>query len=407
MHEPRVSHIENSGALQLRVPPALRIGCLALAVIGLLAFLVSAFTGDDASRLSAWSGYFVSVLFFFFLAMGAASFLAIQYVTSAKWYVVLKRLPEALSSFAWKGGAILVLFTILGIGSLYTNWSTVNPAKYYPYEGTAKAVWLSPMVHIVKVIIYISALTVVTFLLVKASRDTNGDSATLRLRRMKVAIPFLMVFAFAFSLFAWDAVMSIEPKWFSTMFGVYCFSGALVSALALMMLLSIWMRGRTEGHIRHRHMYDLGTYVMAFATFMMYIGFSQFMLIWYANIPDETLWYMNRYEGGWGPWLIALPILKWVIPFLLLMPPPFRTNITVVTLCCLSVLFGQLVDIYLLVMPAYYGEFVVPGLVHILTFLGVGGLFGWSTLGTLAARPLLPVGDPDLLNSVNGDYLHA
>lgn len=405
MHEPRVSHIDDPGPL--KAPAALQIGCLVLAVIGLLVFLVSAFTGSEESRQTAWAGYYVSVLYFFFLAMGAAVFLSFQYVTSAKWYVVLKRLPEAIASFSWKGGGILVLLSILGISYLYTQWSTVNPASYYPYENTAKAVWLSPGLHVIKVIIYIVSLMVVTFFLIRASQDTNGDSASLRLKRMKAAIPFLAVFALAFSLFAWDAIMSVEPKWFSTMFGVYCFSGALLSALALMMIISFWLQARTGGHVRKRHMYDLGTYVMAFATFMMYIGFSQFMLIWYANIPDETFWYMKRYEGGWGFWLIMLPILKWVIPFFVLMPPQLRTNIVAQVFVCLCILFGQFVDIYLLIMPAYFPEFVFPSLVNILTFLGVMGLFGWSTLSSLAAKPLLPVGDPDLLSSVNGDYLHA
>src|SRR5690606_22260996 len=129
---------------------------------------------------------------------------------------------------------------------------------------------------------------------------------------------------FAFSFYAWDSLMSLEPRWFSTMFGVYCFAGAFVSALAVMMLLAFFLREQVP-LVQHRQMYDLGTWVMGMSTFMMYIGFSQFMLIWYANNPEETFYFINRY-GSWTALTISLPILKWVIPFFGLMPPPMRTN---------------------------------------------------------------------------------
>jgi hypothetical protein len=390
------------------VPAALQAFFILLAVLGLGFFVAELFAarGDESRLHSLWGGYFVAVLFFFFLAMGAASWLAIQYVTGAKWFVVLKRLPEGIASFAYKGGALLVLVTLAGIPSLYSEWSTVNPESHYPYAGTVKQWFLSPGVHAVKLVAYMVILAVATWVLVGASRSNSGDHETIRLRRLKVSIPYLIVFAFVFSLFAWDSVMSITPRWFSTMFGVYCFSGAFVSALALMMLMCFWMQHRTR-HLQHRHMYDLGTYVMGFATFMMYIGFSQFMLIWYANIPDETQWYLDRYAGGWGFWMVMLPVLKWVIPFFLLMPPPLRTNFIAQALVCLSILGGQYLDLYLIVMPTYFPEAVAPSIVNVMTFLGVGGVFGWGVVNYLGGQTLLPVGDPDLLSSVNGDYLHA
>ncbi len=407
-----VSHVMDPGPI--KSSPALRYALLALGGAGLVAFLIGAFTGDAASRQEAWAGYMVSMLFFWFLALGAAAFLAIQYVTSAKWFVTIKRVPEALASFVYRGGFVLPLFALLGTAYIYPWAESANyqeiwgaAAPSYPYEGTAKDAWLTVGMHWVRTLVYIVPVVLLTYLLVKHSlaRSEDAPEAASR-RRLKTAIFFLIVFAPLFSLYSWEMVMSVEPKWFSTMFGVYCFAGALLSALTVMMMLMFVMKDRTQ-YLHERQMYDMGTYIMAFATFMVYIGFSQFMLIWYANLYDETFFYLDRYQGGWWIVTAALPVLKWVIPFFVLMPPPLRTNRYAQGVCCVAILFGQVLDIYWIIYPAYYGEVHLPSLINILTFLGMSGFFGWSVLSFLAQRSMLPVGDADLLSSVNGDYLHA
>ncbi len=402
MHGPRLSHIDDPGPL--RIPPALTLGTLAVGVLGLLVFLFAAFTGAEETRQSAWAGFFVSYIFFFFIALGAAAFLAIQYVTGAKWIVVLRRLPEALTSFLYRGGFVFPLFALLGTGYIY-SWAA--PDATYPYPNTVKEWWLSPGVHVVKVIVYVVPLVFLAFFLVKNSlRSDRRPDPGFSQRQLRLSIIFLVAFGFLFSLFSWDVVMSVEPRWFSTMFGVYCFSGAFLSAIAAMMILTFVLRRRTD-LVQGRHLYDMGTYVMGFATFMAYIGFSQFMLIWYANLEDETLFYIRRFEGNWMPLVVALSLLKFIIPFLVLMPPRMRTNVYAQVICCLGILLGQFIDIYWIVMPAYSDTLVLPGLVNVATFLGVAGIFGWSTLSFFASHSYLPAGDPDLLSSVNGDYLHA
>lgn len=413
MHGHRVTHIDDPGPL--KVPAALSFGALGLGILGLLVFVYGAFLGGDVHvRQNAWAGFFVSAIFFWFLAMGAAAFLAIQYTTTARWFVVLKRLPEAVASWAYRGGFAFVLFTLLGVTYLYP-WANSGhyqelwgiPAPKYPYPDTLKAAWFTIPMHSIKVLFMIGVLAIASFMLVKASSvDEAREDGPLKLRRKQVSIVFLIVFAFLFSLFSWDGIMSVEPKWFSTMFGVYCFAGAFVSALALMMLMAFYLQSRTP-YVPGRQMYDLGTYVMGFSVFMIYIGFSQFMLIWYANIYDETFFYLKRYEGGWMIATVLLPILKWAIPFLLLMPPPFRRNLIIQSICCTSIIAGQLLDLYWVIYPAYYSELVMPSFVNVLTFLGLGGLFTFSTLGFLAKQSILPVKDADFLPSVNGDYLHA
>jgi hypothetical protein len=408
MHGHHVTKISESGPV--RVPAVLQIALLALGVIGLGAFFYGAFTGAEVSRYNAWNGFLVSMLFFWFLSMGAAAFLAINYVVGAKWFVSVKRLPEALASYTYRGGFVFpVILALLGVVTLYSG---AREGADYPYEGTVKDFWLSAPVQTIKTIMYTTILSFATFILVKASRsEANGNAPALRSYREKVAIGFLIVFTFVFSLFGWEVVMSLEPKWFSTMWGVYCFAGAFVSALCVMMMMSFWLRGKyPEYVVEKRQLHDMGTFVMGFSTFWIYIAFSQFMLIWYANLPDETFFYLKRYEHGWLMFTIAIPVLKWIIPFFLLMPPQCRTNVFAQLVAAIAILTGQAMDLWWVVGPVDETQattYLYPTVVNVLTFLGFFGFFSWSVLGYLASTSTVPVEDPDLLSSVNGEYLHA
>ena len=411
MHGHHLTHIDDPGSA--RIPGGLSIVFLVLAVIGTLGFVgLGLAGGDEAIVQKAWMGFTVSYVFFFFLSMGAAAFLAINYVVGAKWHIVLKRPFEAIASFSYRGGFILpIIGALFGSKHLYSWWAD---DRTYPYAQTLKGVWLSPGLHVAKVTIYSVVLAAITYVLV--SNSTKADKARtpdLAAKQCRFSIAFLLVFGPVFSLFGLDVIKSLEPKWFSTMWGVYCFAGALVSSLALTMLLAFWMKGRSE-HIHERQLYDLGTYVMGFATFMMYIGFSQFMLIWYANLPDETFYYTERYAGGWAWLTISLPILKWVIPFLVLMPPTWRTSRIAQGFVCVCVLAGQLADVYWMIAPVFplgvptpLRAAYLPNPANVLSFIAVLGFFGWNLTSFLNSNSILPVGDPNLVNSANGEYLHA
>ncbi|CAN5503826.1 membrane protein [soil metagenome] len=418
MHGPHFDHLDDIGPA--KISPAVKVLMAVLGIVGMLAFAYGAFLGPEEGRTNVWVGFFVSSSFFFFLSMGAAIFLAIQYVTGARWFVMLKRIPEAIASFSFQGGFLFPLIALAGTGYIY-SWAA--PDRDYPLPGTLKATWLSPNVHAVKVLVYIGILTAMTFLLVQISRTpfVRGQYEVLRKKRLRFSILFVIVFGFVFSLYGWDALMSQEPHWFSTMFGVYCFAGAFQSALAVMMLLTFWLKKKNPEYLsEERQVYDVGTYVMCFSVFWMYIAFSQFMLIWYANVPEETFFYMKRgYPPGmleWegvpiNPmWLIftaGVPVLKWVIPFFGLMPPNFRTSRLAQGLCCGAILVGQAADLWWIGAPAHVSPSIWPGLLNVLTFMGVFGAFGFTVCNYLTSHAVVPVEGPDALSSVNGDYLHA
>jgi hypothetical protein len=409
MHGHSIQHVEDPGPL--KVSPFVGIAFLVVAAIGLLVFFGGVFTGSAESRHNAWNGMLVSAAFWWFISMGAAAFLAIQYVVGAKWFVVVKRFPEALASFAYKGGFIFPM--LIGVLAVSTLYSGARYGASYPYPGTMKAMWLSGGVQTIKMIVYTAILAAITFMLVRSSRSAaNGNAERLRGSREQVSIIFLIIFAFVFSLWGWDILMSLEPKWFSTMWGVYCFAGGFLSALCVMMLMSFWLRSQYPEYVAEkRQLHDMGTYVMGFSTFWIYIAFSQFMLIWYANLNDETFFYLKRYDHGWLAITIALPVLKWVIPFFLLMPPQCRTSVIAQGVACGCILFGQILDLWWIVGPVDQTQatmYLFPSFVNIMTFLGVGGIFGWSTVHYLStAASIIPTEDPDLLSSVNGEYLHA
>ncbi len=402
MHGKRVSHIEDPGSF--KVPSAVTFGALAVGVICLLASLGMAFGAEEGPAASiAWGSVFVSFLFFWFLCMGGSSFLAIQYVTSAKWFYVMKRLPESLTAFVVPGAIIGIIIMFLGTDHIY-SWAAAD--SDYPYAGSMKRAWLTPNLHYIKVVVYLGVLAILGTVLLKLSSKSSSEGSKLPLNRKKIGIVYLIAFGFLFSLFSWEAIMSVSPRWFSTMFGVYCFAGAFVSALSLMMMMMFSLKNKTE-HLKGRHMYDLGTYVMGFSVFMIYIGFSQFMLIWYANIEDETFWYADRFAGGWILMAVAIPALKWVVPFLVLMPPPLRTNYIAQGLCFIAILAGQYIDLYWIVIPEYADTILYPGPIAILSFIGMLGIFSFTTLNYLSKNSAVPAGDKELLVSVNGDYLHA
>lgn len=398
----------------LKVSPILLNILLGLAIVGALAFLVGVFTGSVHSRQEVWGGFMVGSVYYWFLAMGALGFLAIKYVTGAKWFIAVKRLPAALGSFAWRGGFVLPFIALLGMAYIYPWVSSVHyeeiwggRAPSYPYDGTLKSIWLSPGVHIAKTFLYIIPVVVLGFFMVKASEGPSGSpDGPAAKKRLKLSIIFLGTYIFLFSLYSWEMVMAIEPKWFSTMFGVYCFSGAFVSAMALMMMLMFVLKKQTTA-IQGHHMYDMGTMVMAFSTFWIYIAFSQFMLIWYANLHDETFWYLERFQNGWWILAVIIPVLKWLIPFLLLMPPKLRVHPVSQGISCVAILVGQAVDLYWIVYPSYFDSLHMPSVFSILIFLGIGGFYGWCLLTWMKKDSIIPVNDAELASSVNGDYLHA
>jgi len=235
------------------------------------------------------------------------------------------------------------------------------------------------------------------------AQDAAADPRTTRLLQ-SVSAPALIVFAVTLTVASFDWIMSLDPHWYSTIFGVYVFSGCAVAIFALVPLLAIALEGRggpLEGVVTAEHYHDLGKLLFGFVVFWAYIAFSQYMLVWYGNLPEETIWYAHRLEHGWEAVTVALALAHFVVPFFYLLLRRTKRNRALLAVACVWLLAAHGLDLYWLVMPAVHPEGVAFSLLGPLAWLGVGGLFA-AALGWLLRRPAaVPVGDPRLPESLS------
>jgi len=335
------------------------------------------------------------------LGLSGVFFVALQYVTGASWSVALRRVPEAMTT-ALPFGAAGLAVVFLAHPSLYPWFGNFSE----PAEGFLgfKQAWLSQPFFLARAAIYVLVWLLFSRALVRTSRaqDSTGDFALTR-RNRRLSVTFVVVFAVTFCLASFDWVMSLEPSWYSTVFGVYNFAGLFVSGLAAMAILVVWLQ--RNGALRHtvtgEHLQDLGTLIFAFATFWAYIWFCQYMLIWYANLPEETSYFIRRVHGYWGTLFVLNFLLNWVVPFLVLMPRANKRNPRVLVWVSVVVLAGRALDLYLMMIPPFAGSRPVFGVWEAGALLAVVGVFGLVVARALRQAPLVPIGDPYLQESLH------
>ena len=316
--------------------------------IGALCFAAGMFV--DKERV--WHSYLVSYFYFVSLALGGLFFTAIHYASGAGWNVTVRRFFEAFSSFvpaALIGGLVLVL---AGSHSLY-SWLDTELVNGDPIL-KGKQSYLNMTFFVIRLLVFCGLWLVFAKKIVGLSvrQDESGDES-LTHAQTPWAVGFIAVFALSYSLYSVDLMMSLEPHWFSTIFGVYCFAGLFQScmAFAILLILYVMKKGLVDGLITMDHVHDLAKYLKGFTVFWAYIAFSQFMLIWYANLPEETIFFIHRSHGGWMVVSIALLIFKFIVPFIALLPRWAKRTPKHLVAVCLLVLVMQFVDLFWLVLP--------------------------------------------------------
>ncbi|MGH8004682.1 MAG: hypothetical protein ACRECJ_08165, partial [Limisphaerales bacterium] len=233
-------------------------------------------------------------------------------------------------------------------------------------------------------------------------QDETGD-ALLSRRAAKLSVVFFPVFGITFTLAVFDMIMSLEPKWYSTIFGVYCFAGLFQSGMAFLAIVAIWLRrkGMLEGIFSANHLQDIGNFMFAFAVFSAYIGFSQYMLIWYGNMPEETFYLIKRRDWPWGYIFLSVVFLRFFIPFFMLMGRDGKRSEQVMLTAASIIILGEFLDLYLLIGPVINPTKPVFGWIELGTFLGFAGIFGWTLARFFGRHSILPHRDPNMLASVN------
>lgn len=330
-------------------PLLLKAGA-AVAALGLLLALAGiVIEGGNAVRLA--HGYLVAYLFTVSLLLGSLLYVLFQHLTGAGWGTSIRRVPEILSG-------LLPLWCLLGLPILFFlpflyPWADAASAGG---EATGfRAAVMSPLAFAVRMIVYFACWAFLGFHYLRRSvrQDETGDpSVTLSLQRLSPAAT--IIWAITVTMFSFDVFMSLDAIWYSTLFGVYFFSGAMVGALALIILLVRFLEkggALRDGVVTLHHYHDLGKYLFAFNLFWAYIAFSQYMLIWYANIPEETAWYALRLSGGWGwiGWVLLFG--HFVIPFLGLMSRHVKRRPGLLAFWAGWLLVMHLIDTWWLVIP--------------------------------------------------------
>jgi hypothetical protein len=234
----------------------------------------------------------------------------------------------------------------------------------------------------------------------------DADPAKIAVAHQKlrgISAHFMPVFALTISFTAIDWLMSLEPHWFSSIYPAYVWSGMTVTSLALITLAVLWLRKQGylgEGIVRKDHLYNLGALLFAFSCFWAYIAVSQFMLIWYSNIPEETVYFVHRMEHGWLKWTVVLAFMRFVIPFFMLLPRWAKQNVRMLTAASILIVAGQWLDLYWLIYPQYSDHGPVLGWQELGPILLVAGLMLVSLLQFIRTRKMLPEGDPRFAKSV-------
>jgi len=344
-----------------------------------------------------WANILLNNQFFLGIALGGAFFLAVHRIAWSGWHTVLQRIPEAMTTFI-PVAFVLMLLVYFGMDKIY-HWSQSDGHDAI-LEG--KKAWLNVPFFFIRLVLYFSGWIFLTRMMSKNS-DLLMNSGDLKyhIRRKLYAGFFLVFYAITVSASSWDWIMSIDAHWYSTIFGWYVFIGMFVTSLAFIILL-IWFLKRT-GHlvyIRADHVHDLSTLLFAFSIFWAYLWFSQYLLIWYSHIPEETTYFLQRKENFRIIFFVNLG-LNFVVPFFALMRLKSKRQLGLAASVAAIVLIGHWVDYYQMIMPGVVGENARIGILEIFTTISYTGLFIYIIFSSLASRPLVNKNDPFLEESLN------
>jgi len=366
---------------------------------GLALAVLSAVFFDDGWRHFNYS-YLVNYAFYLSISLGALSFVALQHATRAGWSVTFRRLNEILAA---NMPLMAILFIPLAL-SLFLPaaapyvWANPDLAEHSPLV-QHKQPFLNVPFFLLRSAIYLGLwIWMARFFFTRSIRqDVSGDPE-LTVQMERFSGPIILLFALTTTFASFDWLMSVEPEWFSSIYGVYYYGGATVGGLAAAILAAMAAQraGYAAQSITTEHYHDMGKLLFAFVVFWGYIAFSQYMLIWYANIPEETTWYLDRQSSAWLPASIALLLGHLFIPFLGMISREVKRRKVLLGFWCVWLLAFHWLDMFYLVMPSFASDRFPLGLIDLGLLVGLGGLYVGGLLRTAANVALVPTKDPRL-----------
>ena len=370
------------------------------AVVGVAGLVATAGLGMGDARQALFS-YLVAFLYFLSLGLGGLFFVLVQFAARAGWSVAVRRMAENVMG-------VLPLFVLLflpvaaGVHSLY-HWTHADLVAADEVLRGKRAYLNAPFFY-VRATAYLFAWSGLALWYRRRSirQDTSGDHRLTRTMQ-RASGPAILIFGITVTFAAVDWIMSLDPHWFSTIFGVYYFSGSVVAFFALLALVSVALATRGPMHdlVNAEHFHDVGKLLLAFVAFWAYIAFSQYFLIWYANIPEETVWFAHRMEGSWKWASVALALTHFVVPLFFLLPRTIKRKPATLVAGSVWVLAAHYLDIYWQVMPVLHHHGVHVAATDATAMFGVGGLFVSGVAWLTTRTALLPKRDPRLPESLS------
>ena len=353
-----------------------------------------------------WSSLYIACFLFFMISLGVLAFYAIQIASQAGWSPVLFRVMEGITSYLIPGGIIMLI--LLGLSAFNFNhlfvWADPEVIAHDKLL-QGKSGWLNGWGVMIRAMIFLGGWIAYRQISLKYSRmqDDATDGKWFK-KSFKISAGFLVFFIYTESVMSWDWLMSFDPHWFSTLYGWYVFAGMIVCGITTIALVTMVLK--SQGYLEYvndSHIHDLAKFMFGFSIFWTYLWFSQFMLIWYANIPEEVTYFVTRIEDFKLPFF-GMVVMNFIFPILVLMNSDYKRVNWFVVLAGIVILLGHYVDLFVMVMPATVGTswyFGIPELSSVLFFLG---LFIFVVFTALTKAPLLPKGNPFIKESKNFHY---
>lgn len=379
-------------------------------VIGILAVLYG-FLMDPAENHAERTFANLLLMGYYFTSVCAAGafFLALQFVTQAGWSAALLRIPQAFAKVLPIASIILIAICVAGLftHNLYHHWNhegiTIPGHKNYDPIIANKASYLNVPFFIIRQVIFLGIYSIFALSLTRFSRNEDLEGGLKSYKKsFKISAIFLVIFGFTTPIWSFDTIMSLEAHWFSTMFGWYNFAAMWVSCLCVISITAILLkRAGYMNWLNDSHFHDLGKLVFAFSIFWTYVWFAQFLLTWYANIPEETVYFYKRWEDNYKPWFWLNIVINFVAPVLILMTRDAKRRTNTLLFVCILLLMGHWLDYYIMIMPGTVEEHPGFGIIEIGTAIGFAGLFTFLMLNQLSKHALIPKNHPFLEESLH------
>ena len=368
------------------------------ALLGIIGCIAGYFT--NPARL--FQSYTVAFAFTSFIGLGAFFFVMVQFLTGSAWSVTMRRIMENVM-ITLPVGLILFIPIAIGLDQIYPWMNRAAMASAPAMMGT-KGTYLTSNFFILRTVIYFFLWSLWAGSIYYQS--TKQDTAR-SVKQMYIAsrwsAPGLFLAVAVGTLASYDWLMSLEPRWYSTIFGLVMLSGGGLSFFSVVTLVCLAFRraGILKNSITTEHYHDLGKWLLCMTAFYTYVAFAQYFLIWYSNIPEETIWYRHRMVGAWLPVSLAMPFLRFIIPFCILLCRPAKRSLKIIGFIAVWSLVVEYIDLYWIVMPTYYKTGPQPhwlDLATLVTTVSICGLVFWSRF---RKHKMVPVGDLRFEQSLN------